>query len=299
MNVVTPKIEIIKQKPGLQGIYEQIEKCGRVCYASEHNIKYDEEGNSTTAEGFVDRLIKSGHTSVLENGTVYLDIPLNNWGGTGKYLDNPYSKVRVDKSHVYITTNYRVLVENDWLDDLQYLCDPTEYHEKRVTVRFTTDIGITREANRHRKNSMSESSTRYCNYANDRFGNELSICSNSDFSKEEINNRLSKWGETPDSFYSMCKHIADRNNNEFEIIDYWLFANLAAEWSYMNLIRLGWKPQQARRVLPLDTKSELVHTAYISDWQHFLNLRYKGTTGTPHPDFMLISEPLYKEFNKQ
>ena len=121
----------------------------------------------------------------------------------------------------------------------------------------------------------------------------------SDFSKEEINNRLSKWGETPDSFYSMCKHIADRNNNEFEIIDYWLFANLAAEWSYMNLIRLGWKPQQARRVLPLDTKSELVHTAYISDWQHFLNLRYKGTTGTPHPDFMLISEPLYKEFNKQ
>ena len=69
---------------------------------------------------------------------------------------------------------------------------------------------------------MSESSTRYCNYANDRFGNELSICSNSDFSKEEINNRLSKWGETPDSFYSMCKHIADRNNNEFEIIDYLL-----------------------------------------------------------------------------
>ena len=323
MNVVTPKTEIIEQKSGLQGIYEQIELAGRVCYASEHNIKYDEEGNSTTAEGFVDRLIKSRHTSVLEHGTVYLKFStkLNNlgkedstWLPEGDYFNNPYSRVItirevVDSpkylidpviTHYFITTNMRVLVENDWLEDLKYLCEPTEYHEKRVTVRFTTDIGITREANRHRKNSISESSTRYCNYANDRFGNELSICSNSDFNEEEIKKKLKSWNypDRSSAFYNMCDHIAHYENEEqFEIIDYWLFANLASEWSYMNLIRLGWKPQQARRILPLDTKSELIHTAFISDWEHFFRLRSSlAETGQPHPDMKFLIDPLYKEF---
>lgn len=312
MNVITPKIEIIEQKPRLQGIYEQVERCGRVCYASEYNIKYDEEGNSTTAKSFVDRLIKSGHTSVLEHGTVYLAIPMTTYApeAVNTYKNNPYSKVNDCHDFIFtdiygdkvsawcVTTNFRVLVENSCLEDLEFLCEPTEHHEKRITVRFTTDIGITREANRHRKDSMAESSTRYCNYANDRFGNELSICSNSDFSKKDIEKELKAWNYADQSsaLYNMCDVIASGCNYEFKELDYWLFANLAAEWSYMNLIKLGWKPQQARRVLPLDTKSELVHTAFISDWQHFLNLRYKGTTGTPHPDFMLVSEPLYKEF---
>lgn len=97
----------------------------------------------------------------------------------------------------------------------------------------------------------------------------------------------------------MCDHIAHFEGEErFEIIDYWLFANLACEWSYMNLLKKGWKPQQARRVLPLDLHTELVHTAFISDWKNFINLRYKGTTGSPHPDMLLISTPLFENLKE-
>ena len=76
-----------------------------------------------------------------------------------KYLSNKYSKTYiydVDKTDedtlcdVYVTTNYRVLVENDWLKDLQYQCEPTEYHEKRTSVRFICDRGVTHEFVRHK-----------------------------------------------------------------------------------------------------------------------------------------------------
>lgn len=82
-------------------------------------------------------------------------------------------------------------------------------------------------------------------------------------------------------------------------LDNWVFANLATEKSYMNLIAAGRKPQEARVVLPLDTNTELVHTAFISDWKHFFDLRALGTTGTPHPDAKALAMPLYEEFQKR
>lgn len=57
-----------------------------------------------------------------------------------------------------------------------------------------------------------------------------------------------------------------------------------ASKNYEKLIKKGAKPQQAKRVLPLATKTTLIHTAFESDWEHFINLRYYGTTGEPHPD---------------
>lgn len=143
MKLIKPSWEILDQKPGLEGIYEQIELAGRTCYKSVRP-----EGQ--TAKDFVDRMIASQHYAMLEHGTVYLDIPLNLWGGSGKYLDNPYSRVKIYQGHIYVSSNYRVLIENDWLYDLKYLCEPTEYHEKRVTVRFTTDRGVSHEFVRHK-----------------------------------------------------------------------------------------------------------------------------------------------------
>jgi thymidylate synthase (FAD) len=64
----------------------------------------------------------------------------------------------------------------------------------------------------------------------------------------------------------------------------------------MHLIELGCKPQEARVILPLDTNTELVHTAFVSDWKHFFDLRALGTTGAPHPDAKAIAQPLYEEF---
>lgn len=158
MKLVKPSIKLIKQGETVDDMYKHIEYAGRVCYASE-----PKEGS---AKEFVDRLIKSGHGSVLEHGTVYLFIFNNEFSITStcgnKYGRNPYSTINTDDNgNLYITTNMRVLVENDWLDDLiNYGCKPTEYHDKRITVEVNCDIGISREANRHRAFSISEQSTR-------------------------------------------------------------------------------------------------------------------------------------------
>lgn len=175
MKLIKPSWEILDQKPGLKGIYEAIERAGRTCYKSKRP-----EGQ--TAKDFVDRMIASQHYAMLEHGTVYLLFseccyhrPDREF--IDKYTKNPYSKVVCigidddlveqtsgEKTYlgdvlgtgIYgnalyaITTNYRVLVENGWLDDLKYLYAPTKYHEKRVTVRFTTDRGVSHEFVRHK-----------------------------------------------------------------------------------------------------------------------------------------------------
>ena len=156
MRIIKPSFEIWKQEEGLEGVYKQIERSGRVCYKSEDKI------TETSAKEMVDRLIKSGHNAMLEHGTVYLEI--NNslydsdfkyeaylWNSfIDKYKNNKYSKVTNNEYSVYITTNYRVLVENNWLDDLKYICEPTEFHEKRYTVKFICDRGVSHEFVRHK-----------------------------------------------------------------------------------------------------------------------------------------------------
>lgn len=135
----------------LKGIYDQIEKVARVCYKSEDKSTGD-------SEAFVNKLIKSKHYAMLEHGTVYLYVALHNGisNPLNKYTSSPYSKIRTwfdasdNKIHTYVTTNYRVLIENDWLEDLKYQCEPTEYCIKRYTLKLTTSIGIVRELLRHK-----------------------------------------------------------------------------------------------------------------------------------------------------
>lgn len=140
---------------------------------------------------------------------------------------------------------------------MKYACEPTEFHEKRVTVRFTTQVIIDREINRHRTHSMAGQSTRYCNYGKEKFGSELSISS-----PEWVENELDSYDNNIKSY---CTEIANNANNVWDAIKYWLFANLSCEFSYLNLLRLGKSIDEARSVLPLDLNSELVHTAFVSD----------------------------------
>lgn len=151
MKLIKPSFTIIEQGPNIEGIYKQIEIAGRTCYKSEDKI------TETSAIDFVDRMIKSGHGAMLEHGTVYLTIPYDPLssvsGPERKYRINKYSKVTSDETFThgvaYITTNLRVLVENNWMDDLKYLSTPTEYHTRRITVKFICDRGITHEFVRH------------------------------------------------------------------------------------------------------------------------------------------------------
>lgn len=281
MRLIKPYFEIWNQPSSLEGVYKQIERVGRVCYKSEDKITED------SAKSFVDRMIKSGHGAMLEHGTIYLkaegtDLLYNEL--MNKYRQNPYSKVGFtlaeDKVLTYITTNLRVLVENGWMDDLKYICEPTEYHEKRVTVRFVCDRGVSHEFVRHRVMSFAQESTRYCNYSKDKFNNELTFIQPCWLDDE----RLKLYGpyhtvirdKSPESIF-----IASLNN---------------AEKDYIDLIDLGWKPQEARAVLPNALKTELIVTGFVSDWNHFFDLRARGITGAPHPQAKELAEPLMEEF---
>ena len=284
MRLCKPSFEIWNQPAGLEGVYKQIERVGRVCYKSEDKITED------SAKSFVDRMIKSGHGAMLEHGTVYLDVPnsAEDYNLVPFFASNPYSKVVIkpldDRVHNYVTTNFRVIVENfaeEYIPDiLQYLCEPTECHEKRITVHFVCDRGVSHEFVRHRVMSFAQESTRYCNYSKDKFGNELTFIQPCWLDDE----RLKLYGpyhtvirdKSPESIF-----IANLNN---------------AERDYLDLIGLGWKPQEARAVLPNSLKTELVVTGFVSDWNHFFDLRARGTTGAPHPQAKELAEPLMKEF---
>ena len=283
MKIQNPQYEIWMQNPGELGIYQQIERAGRVCYKSENNTTED------SAKPFVGRMIEHEHFAMLEHGTVYLTC---NHGELPLYASNNFSHVNKIEGKDYITTNLRVMAENKTLEDLKYRTDFEKgKHELRITVHFTTQIAITREYNRHRANSMAEQSTRYCNYTKNKFGSEISI-------------NLPTWVkgdlETNDEkFVELCEDVANEETNDWTPIDAWLFANQAAEFAYMKLIAMGCKPQEARVILPLDTNTELVHTAFVSDWKHFFDLRALGTTGAPHPDAKILAEPLYEEFKER
>lgn len=283
MKIQNPQYEIWMQNPGELGIYQQIERAGRVCYKSENNTTED------SAKPFVGRMIEHEHYAMLEHGTVYLTC---NHGELPLYASNKFSHVNTIDGKDYITTNLRVMAENKTLEDLKYRTDFEKgKHELRITVHFTTQIAITREYNRHRANSMAEQSTRYCNYTKNKFGSEICI-------------NLPTWVkgdlETNDEkFVELCEDVANEETNDWTPIDAWLFANQAAEFAYMKLIAMGCKPQEARVILPLDTNTELVHTAFVSDWKHFFDLRALGTTGAPHPDAKILAEPLYEEFKER
>ena len=293
MKLCKPLFEIWEQSAGLEGVYKHIEKVGRVCYKSEDKITED------SAKPFVDRMIKSGHGAMLEHGTVYLYIRRkdNESLEVDRYLMNPYSRVIFRQfpnsrdMEIYITTNLRVLVENGWLKDLEYICEPTEFHERRVTVHFVCDRGVSHEFVRHRVMSFAQESTRYCNYSKDKFGNELTFI-------------IPCWLDIPTGHYAywdgdwcdIDKMKIQLPEGEHKDIDAFLWTLNNAETHYTLLINSGWKPQEARAVLPNSLKTELVVTGFTSDWNHFFDLRARGTTGAPHPQAKELAEPLMKEF---
>lgn len=271
MKLIKSNFKIIKQDSGIEGIYKIVELGGKVCYQSTHTIKED------SAEKFVkDVLIKNEHYRPLEHGAVYLTIPnVNKDLEIENYWNNPYTKVQTSKdcSVVYISTNMRVLVENEWLDDLKYLCEPTEYHEKRVTVNVVCDRQIQTEIKTHTSLSSTFESTRFCNYNKDKFGNELTFIESDNFPNIEI------------------KH-SPAYDNTWEVL---MSAYEEAEAYYMTLIEAGVKPQFAAKVLPFGIKGEGYITGFISDWEHFFKMR---TPENAHPDIQNISKGIKEEFIK-
>lgn len=279
MKLIQQSAEIWGQQSGLEGVYKQVEKAARLCYKSEDKITDD------SYKKFIDMLEKREHLSPLEHGTIYLKFT---WPGAtcehcnttlpfrlmDKYCVNPFSKVVNIGNDVYVTTNLRVIKEQKWEDDLKYLCEPTEHHEKRVSVHITTSRGITHELIRHRVFSFCQESQRYVNYSKDKFSNEVTFI-------------IPSWVNT---------HCPNQENEGPSVADMeWNTSMLNAEASYLNLLKMGWKPQEAREVLPNSTKTELIITGFESDWEHFFRLRCSPAA---HPEMQELANQIKEQINE-
>lgn len=311
MKIIHPSVEYWQQANTLDGIWEHAAKCARVCYQSQP-VKRGESGKdfllrTIAKNGF--KKDKSSHMSVLEHATVYLVVNIQNPFYPHmcyKYKDNHYSKtcnliINDTIEGICITTNLRVIIENDWLDDLKFIANDISNHVKRYTFSFITNLGVSRELNRHRCHSISEESTRYCNYSKDKFGNGLTFIIPEWLDLEECNidDTDKDFIHLPNQyrFDGTLANLVDGDKN-LTVEGEWLAANVRAQIHYLNLLKKGWKPQQAREVLPLSLKTQVVHTAFEDDWKDFIALRSDGISGAPHPNIKVLADKV-KELIEQ
>lgn len=286
MKLIESSVQIIEEKDP----YKMIELAGRTCYKSEDKI------TKNSAKEFVDRMIKLGHGAMLEHGTIYLKIdktedghlpPARLYWSDGNH--KKYTRVRKHGNSIYVTTNLRVIVENNRLDDLQYQVEPTEHHEKRITVKWILDRVTGESFLRHRVFSFARESTRYCNYSKDKFKNEITFIKPT-------------WLDIPTGNYTYwdgdwcdIDKMKIQLPSDNGIADNFLWCLNNAETQYNLLINKGWKPQQARQVLPFAVCSPLVMTGFESDWEHFFSLRCSSKA---HPDAKKLADELYKLIHK-
>ena len=306
MKILEPSVNILDQTYTLAGAYKMAEYAARTCYASRDKMNWTDDEKTVA---FVQNLMKSGHGEPVECNAIYLkwDMVTQDYDHNRykKYLSNEYSRVRLYEGDTtcYVTTNLRVILENEWYGDSIYICNPVEgKHEPRISVLFECQIVIASEANRYRKNSKGQRSTRYCNYSKDKFDNEINISMpvDEDITEESVAESQERLSYTSNIEGILKEFVTkDSNYGSSHPVDYWVLANTFAEFCYIKLTKdFGWKAQRARRILPLDTHTEMVHTAYLSDWKHFLAQRSDETTGPAHPDIKIIADSLKQQFIK-
>lgn len=285
MQFIKPSVKIEHQGTDFNDMLKHIELCGRVSYKSEDRVTDD------SFEKFINMLIKKGHTSPLEHGTVYLTIPkdLKDFKDEfNKLLASPYIKKIEDDSFYYITTNYRVVYTLDLEFIKKYWSEPTK-HIKRVSIRIICSRGIGYEIVRHRDLSITQESTRYCNYSKGKFDSCLKfiipswiedIIDGETFSVEDI---------APDKIVDAI--LSGKHNKNTLVL---ISSHVCEENAYTELINSNCSPQQARDVLSNGLKTELIVTGTIPQWEHFLRLRSKayGATGMHH-DMEVIGNFIY------
>ena len=286
MKLIKQSFEFINQTDfSLVGIKKHIEKCARVSYKSEDKI------TDTSYEKFVNMLESRGHDRPLEFGTVHLKMPESEFRSLIDILTSSrtyndlwihYKVVETweEGYTVYVTTNYRYykLMWNQ-MNTLSEYFDKTdsEYYPKRYTVHMILDRGVMDEFRTHVGLSHLAESTRYCNYSKDKFSNEVTFidpCWEIKTANEVI---------TPEG-----THMSS-NSLEF------LTALNEAENHYLSLLAKGWTPQQARSVLPLGIKSELISCGFEDAWENFFRRR---DAPDAHPMAQEIAKPMHEEFLK-
>lgn len=280
LKIIQPNAIELVQGAGFHSMLQHIEYCGRTCYKSEDKITED------SCYRFVNMLREHAHGAMLEHGTVYLTIPLphsiestldpiledcKRMKAINNLSSNKYTKAVCYGLNYYITTNYRVIVENGWEDVMQeFQSECTECHLKRRTFKITCNRGVSHEFVRHRVFSFAQESQRYCNYSKDKYGKEIT------FIKPIWQNDLNM-----------------ENLHDKEKYFYWEDMMKQAQATYFFLLNNDLTPQLARGVLPNDVKTELVMTGFESDWEHFFILRCANDA---HPEAKYLADMIKEQF---
>ena len=279
MKLINQSYEICNQTDfSMSSIYKHIEKCTRVAYKSEDKITED------SATSFVNKLLNMKHLAPMEFGTVHFRIPTTLLKTACIDLDaeglwnREWLKYNVIDPFVYFTTNYR-----HWLvmiDKINYLKDyfteeDNEYYPKRYTVKLITNRAVSHEVVRHRTMSFIQESQRFVNYSKAKFNNEVTFIKPC-------------W----------CTKIVEKDGDFYAPIteeDLTALTNtfVYCEEAYFKLLKLGWKQEEARVVLPSSTKTELYMCGFKEAWEHFFELRDNKIVD---PQMYDLAHPMHQEF---
>lgn len=299
-------MKLIESSVGLINIdnpFMKIEKVGRTCYKS------TSEMTEETAKKFFNTLATRGHTAMLEHAVFVFKVTeaLYHRLKGHKYFNYSVEELENGAERFLVSANLRAIIESEEpillavlgkldpdlvyrgeflpLQDSDYYCKLVDIDSipdiqehaykahKHLTFHFICDRGVTHEIVRHRPASYAQESTRYCNYSKDKFGSEITYIEPS---------HLDEWDN--DSKFHFIQALED------------------AEEAYLNMLEAGRTPQEARAVLPNALKTEIIMTANCEEFDHFFDLRSRGTTGAPHPDMKRVADmalALYEQNTKK
>ena len=295
MKLIKQSFEILEQKDfTIKGIKQFVERCARVSYKSEDRM------TDTSYEKFVNMLESRGHDRPLEFGTVHLKMTQSDFQVfilsllTIDMLNNIWIKYTKAGDIVYITTNYRYYLDiAKCLPNVKeyFTEEDNEYYPKRYTVHMILDRGVMDEFRTHVGLSHLAESTRYCNYSKDKFNNEVTFVIPSWMDFPEISIDLGNYDKTSVRSKDGNVHIIDTRPPYVE--GDFIRSLCEAESNYLSIVRNGWTPQQARSVLPLGIKSELISCGFEDAWTNFMRRR---DAKDAHPMAQEIAKPMHKEF---
>jgi len=272
MRIIEPKVELWQQDDPIV----HVARCARVCYGS------PTEGKSTVQDLY-DRLLKAKHNSMFRHESVYAIIPKDEDStfDLKPFYYCPYIDITIDANEYYIATNRNFIIDYKdksiaWLID-NFKVTPEEFantevgwNMMRYTFHITTQISTSRELNRVSPNNIAEKSTRYVH--------EDGTIVRPHWLNPLWNNIVNEQGYPP-------KEIFLHDSNAFA----YLVGVNQGFISYKRLIEKGFKRQDARGVLPLDTATEVVYTYSVDEWKHIIALR---SAKNAHPNAQIIANAI-------
>lgn len=267
MKLIYPSVELWEQKYLIQ----HVAHCARICYASESK-------NENSDVRLIQSLENKGHLSMFRHESRYFIVRKKNNPEVYKTLYQilrgfkycPFISYIVDKCVIYISTNgqfyreldsicpgFKPLIFDSEVTANDFRNTEIGYELMRYTFCVITQIGTSRELNRVSPNNIAEQSTRYVD-----FGKKggITIC-------------LPHWWDDASWFKKTFTKIG------------WKFDELM----YYGALKLGFKPEDARGFLPLETATKVVYTYNVDEWEHILDLRFYGVTGKPHPNAKVVA----------